>query len=504
MKKIQKADYLAYISGVVTAVTALFVMVNVRFYGDDYHYLMFSKMPTSEFWNAHLDHYMKDNGRAFVHILDTVFLGMPPVIWQVLNSVLLGMFVFCGAKIIMQSNTNGTSGGDDAKVINSRSAVVKGAVIGIILASAVLCLDIYITRQSVYWITGSFNYVYPFAVFMLFWLCISKVDYGKLNMPILCVLGFVSAASTEQNAMMTIGLCVLYLLHKWIFGKKLDKRLLFVTIIVIIGGLTVFLAPATFVRTQLENKEQVTLAAIVVQNLKVLYSYFIATPRMLYYMYMSILASVVYLFKKKKKFAAYIAPVIAVALYFEATDTSGLFTVMRLVRAAVIVVFLVAVLLLSLKKQLAEGQKLSSFAVILCVGSQIMMLISPVYGERNMLCAIFLLMIYSAATFALCFSTEKMRGSTKVILAVLMAAIAIFSSNKMYNTINGYRINRAVDEENIRLIGEYRAGEQLCQYKLIDEAYGWSMPYYSKYHLNRYKIYYNIEENTDIEWLMMR
>ena len=508
LKKAGLVEYSAYIFGTVAAIAAFFVMINVRFYGDDYYYLTFAKMSSSEFWGTHWWHYMEANGRAIVHILDTFFLAMPSIVWQILNSVFLGLFVFCGARIILPQGNKNVSGEDMRD--SGGTSVVKNIVVGVLLTAAVFCLDIYTTRQSVYWITGSFNYVYPFVMFMLFWLLLSKMDrvskadFGILSMLLVSVLGFISAASTEQNAMMTIGLSVLYVIYKRIFEKTLDKRMIVVTAIAVIGGLTVFLAPATFLRYQLENQEQTNTITIVLQNLKILYADFIAAPGMLYYMCIFMLAPVVYLFKKGSKIAAYISPVIAVLMYLEAADASRVFTVIRLIRAAVIALFIAVVVITALKKQLADRQKLPAFALILCVGSQLMMLVSPVYGERNMLCAVLLLSLYSATTLAPCLRAGKMRISARVVLVTLIAAVVLFSSFKMYTTIDGYSANRAVDERNMQLISTHKPGEPLQQYKLIDDAYGWSMPYYSKYHLYYYKINYDIEDDIDIEWLMMR
>ena len=41
---------------------------------------------------------------------------------------------------------------------------------------------------------------------------------------------------------------------------------------------------------------------------------------------------------------------------------------------------------------------------------------------------------------------------------------------------------------------------KICLHKLKNDAYGWSMPYVSKYHENWFKVYYEIED-AEITWI---
>lgn len=63
-------------------------MVNLQIglFGDDYYYATFTK---NNFWNLHKNHYLEVNGRVIVHLLDSIFLSIPKIFWQILNSIML-------------------------------------------------------------------------------------------------------------------------------------------------------------------------------------------------------------------------------------------------------------------------------------------------------------------------------------------------------------------------------------------------------------------------------
>ena len=64
----------------------LITNLQIGLFGDDYFYASFMKLG---FWKMHIKHYLESNGRAFVHLLDSLFLTFPKPIWAVFNSFCL-------------------------------------------------------------------------------------------------------------------------------------------------------------------------------------------------------------------------------------------------------------------------------------------------------------------------------------------------------------------------------------------------------------------------------
>lgn len=87
----------------------------------------------------------------------------------------------------------------------------------------ILMLNIFVIRQSVYWTTGSFNYVYP--LFLLFWywhvlLKNSKENFKGKKLFFTSILAFFASATVEQGGMMAFGLTVLFFLYKFFDNSK--------------------------------------------------------------------------------------------------------------------------------------------------------------------------------------------------------------------------------------------------------------------------------------------
>ena len=124
-------------------------------------------------------------------------------------------------------------------------------------------LHISVIRQSVYWTTGSFNYVYP--LFMLFWYWYTLQKYSEDNfngkkLIFTSILAFFSSATVEQGGMMAFGLTLLFFLYKFIHHKKkLEhvnlKRLLVILLFSFIGIASVICSPAQLIRFNLESNE---------------------------------------------------------------------------------------------------------------------------------------------------------------------------------------------------------------------------------------------------------
>lgn len=232
----------------VTVFAATFLInQNVAAYGDDYGYYPFITNGLDNFVAKHINHYLHDNGRFIVHVLVTIFLALPKAMWRTVNSLLLGLFVYFGSRVILRNS----------------NALLQNITCLVLLCSGVLALDISITRESVHWLTGSLNYVYPIVLLMFYWYLLER----KGNKTLIAVTAFLSAATTEQNAMMTAGLSFLYLTHN--IRQKRNKESLVTGFISSIAGMcTVLLSPSVLVRYSLENRKAIPFADLLRSNIK--------------------------------------------------------------------------------------------------------------------------------------------------------------------------------------------------------------------------------------------
>lgn len=478
LNKKEKLWYLGLFSAVF--ILAFAVMRNIPLFGDDYYYTTFWG---ENFWDKHIEHYMLANGRAIVHFLATVFISVNPVFWQILNSVFLALIATFAAKHFP----------------------LKNAIYAVIFTALAMipALMVDMTRESVYWLTGSFNYVYPFALLMLFWYLL----YSKRGnfATLLYVLGFFSAATTEQNGMMTVGVTVLYILDaKLIRKEKLSAKMWCLLIPTVIGFCSVYLAPATFVRYGIETEKG--MLEVMAEQLPLLYYNFISKRYMLPFIILNFAAMGLWLFKYSDKLwqkLVALSNIASILLAVYISKTPYIYATMKTVvaLAGLTVLFGANLILIFVKliRNRNEGYLTACAAAILAIGSQLMMSASPVSGARTMLCGTLNLVIFDIMLLSFVF--EDKRWSWAVMAFV--AAFAVFGVTNYIDTYTGYKANFPVTAENEAKIEEYKTAptDILEQYMLPYPDHCWSMPYQSSYHLYYYKINYNLQENTEIKWI---
>lgn len=212
----------------------------VILYGDDYQYSTAIKGSLHDFLNFHVNHYLRGNGRALIHVAITLCLGDCGVaFWKILNPIILGLTVLFAAKTFSDNENFGT-------VLITMCIVLLG-------------LGRKYTAHSIYTLTPVFNYVYPF-IFMFPLVFYSKQTYlsedkqaeRKTFLPL---LGFFAGASMEQTGIMAIGYIVMLVFEKLVMERKLPKRNLWITLFAtLIGYLTVMLAPGNFVRMETSTR----------------------------------------------------------------------------------------------------------------------------------------------------------------------------------------------------------------------------------------------------------
>ena len=159
------------------------------------------------------EHYLKDNGRLIVHFFDTLLLSISPFFWKILNSLMLTGICYIGSKIICFEKQ------DNIKLV----LITFWALIAM--------MDISITRQSVYWITGSFNYVYPIFMLLIYWYCLLNISRDNKYFILAILFGFLASASVEQAGLMCVGLTFLILISEIYNLKKFGDALTYFEII---------------------------------------------------------------------------------------------------------------------------------------------------------------------------------------------------------------------------------------------------------------------------------
>ena len=469
-------------------ISFLLINLNVVYFGDDYYYLTFRNLDFSEFFSKLFGHYQNDNGRFIVHLLATLFLKLPLPFWAILNSIFLTGICYFGSKVITVNKTK------------------FSPLLCTILFFFLSALDISITRQSVYWLTGSFNYVYPLFLFFAYWFCLNKIENKKWFITSIFV-GLLSSATMEQSAMMTFGLTILITLsHFKGFDTLKDfihtnsKRLI-LCLITLIGLCTVILAPAQFKRIELENaKEEVSAQTTILENaITILTPYTISTSILPYCILFNIL-TVAYTIKNGTKKEKYIFPTLAISNFLITLFNINYFIspaipsfIKYLLVGITLIIYGINFIYLNLKIYRSLINPLTISAILL-VGSQGMMIVSPVLGPRNFIFG-FVLLSFIISLLIDKFSIKKVWIPTCILLLIGLC----FN----FKTSIGYVVTKQIEVKNQEIISSSNdiikdENAQITLYKFPNDNYAWSMPYVSKYHEFYFKHFYQIK--CQIKW----
>ena len=436
----------------------------VNYGGDDYSYINVGRLlnqGAGTFLQQNYINWLNDNGRFLVHLLDSLFLVSNIWIWRVFNSVLLGLLVYFAMKIAKKNQL----------------------FVGLGMLGFVLAMHIDMTRQSVYWITGSFNYLYPLVLVLALWFLVQSYE-GRGRSIWLAVVGFLAGASVEQGAMMAIGVFVLYFLFRLLGKVSIKRGEVWAFAATLVGAATLFLAPATFRRVAIEAKEP--LFTIVLRSGKILLTglfsnYFISV------LVVVLLASALYLWGTKGKLLRLMAGAagltIPLALYINIKLQNGL-TMNKLAAMGAVALYAVVLVGITLRRLYkAEAFQCISTALIIGGGSLLMMVVSPVFGERNFLFAYFTLALYGLLLLSM---------AVKPYTWVLLGGFLLFGLSCFGTTFLGFRSNQPVYDANNKLIADWVITDRkkpLVQYKLVDDRYAWSQPYLSGFHERVYKVW---------------
>lgn len=221
-----KNNYHYFVLFLTFAVT-LCVSLSATLYGDDYFYMnpAVSSFPVIlQFLKWHI---LKCNGRTLIHIFVIMFLrnNVTITLGKILCALGITSVCILVPKMLFKDGNR------------YRIAVCAASFI-------LMTVRPNMFNQNVYWLTGSFNYLFPIIFLLIIMLISVKNRHSVWLLP----MSFFGGATMEQIGMMCIGWFVLLLLDELIRNKSFDKKIFSCTLLSVIGYATVIFSPGTFSR----------------------------------------------------------------------------------------------------------------------------------------------------------------------------------------------------------------------------------------------------------------
>ncbi|MBR7137040.1 MAG: hypothetical protein IKC99_03185, partial [Clostridia bacterium] len=208
-----------------------------NYFGDDYYYAAFVGNGAKYMLSENISHYLYGNGRALVHLIDQLLLGVSFWFWRAAAVAVMGALVVVSARLAARTYR-----------ADYDPEQYKNAMIAVCALLAVT--DIAILRQSVYWATGSLNYLFPAVATLWFvWWLRRDFELGRGSW-LLLLPAFFASATTEQASAASL-LAVLWIIVTAILQKRRLRPAWFGCFALSLAGfLTLMLAPGSAARTQ--------------------------------------------------------------------------------------------------------------------------------------------------------------------------------------------------------------------------------------------------------------
>ena len=368
---------------------------------DDRVYSTAAQTNLSDFLYFMRYHYGYVNGRTWVHVLLMVFLRFGVYPWRVFMPACFTAILYLIARLVSPS----------------AEALQKTIVW---TCAAALCVSVSVYEETLFWETGSFNYILPALFLGLLFLSLRDSKHLWCTP----ILGLLCGSSTEQFGMITFGCLLLWLGYREFRQKEHTHRIWFILSLLttLAGLLTLVLSPSVRARTYAET------GSIADKISYLFFGFWFHSKEMCAFLAAIAIAACVYLFSalSSKRWSKGATLLIAAATAGSAVMSFLPFgTLSTLCTYAFAAAFL-AVCFWAGINAFRAGYGLPLLALLLGGGAQVMMLVTQRLSFRTTMPSVFCFMVFALALL----SQTKISASVMRIAAVgcvaLIAAVNVF------------------------------------------------------------------------------
>ena len=475
--------------------------------GDDFMYGAFS---INGIVKSVASYYITGNGRFWINILDSAMLSFDRYLFIAVTPLIIMLFLILLAKNIQWITEKKTDYQKERKYIQYCMVLFA-------------CLDVLCLRETVFWITGMMNYLFPATVFLLAFLLFQHL-HSNCNVSLakrflyyfICLL---AGSSVEQFALMFVGLMTLIISADLFSKRTVSKVLLIGYLCAVIGLGVLLLAPGNFVRVDAQSK----IMPAFVDNLWTLVYQDTMSPVAFPYLLMLSMCGSAFICKSSQskwiRTYSILVPVLMVAIRcFPMIEKAVLITGL--------LIFLIAQMIYIFFCQNYPGKPTILSLAFVGIGSQIMLLISAIWGFRCMfsLYLIYMLLILfclpklDSEMRALVLCSGIVCSLSPVALAVLWFMRFLMKKRKrslliVWNTLTrisvviamailllGYAGNVPTHIRNIEQTERNADHGEIRLQELPNDIYSWYFIPMGEFHENYYRVYHSISDSVVIHY----
>lgn len=369
-------------------------------FSDDRIYSTAAQTSLPDFFRFIRYHYQFVNGRIWVHVLLMQFLRFGVWPWRVFMPACFTVIVYLIARLVSPS----------AQML--QKTIVRTCI-------AFVCVPAVVYQETLFWETGSFNYILPVLVVCLLFLSLRE---GK-HLWCTPVLAFLCGSSMEQIGMITFGCLLLWLGYRLVVQKEKTHAVWYaVSLLTTLAGLlTLVLSPSVRERTYAET------GSLTDKISYLFFGFWFHAAPMCVSLVLLTLAACVYLYcsaeKRFRKIAAAgiaaAAPVTAVAgfLPLGAVSTFCTFGFAAVVLTACFWAGIAA---------LRAGRPVPMLALLLGGGAQVMMLVTQRLAYRTTMPSVFCFIVFALSLLACTQVPAKPMRIAAIVCAALIAGYSAY------------------------------------------------------------------------------
>ena len=376
-----------------------------------------------------------------------------------------------------------------------RISKFKNKKIMLILTFAtILFMNIFTFSQTVTWLAGNITYLFVIPLLLMYiYILYNNKDNTKINNIVLVILNIIIPMFVEHMAIILILLNIYFIVRDYLKNKTINKKLICFLLISIISFGLMYFSPGNRIRSSMENLEfnKLSLFGKIMYNIPNLIFY---TYRINYFLIILLVIGNIILIKKNIK-----NKLLRIVLYL-LESISILFTGIYLLNSfnintisisdSNILVFIYFAVLTIINFLLLIKNKKELPIIFYSMGiiSNLVMLMSPTWGYRTSLATYLFLSISYLMVIDEYYKKNKIIEISTYIITILGMIFYLIFYISIYRTniANEKMIKEANNTSRIELIAY--PGFAPCNINPTDD-----------YHLKRFKEYYKINEDVEIE-----
>ncbi|MDR0906011.1 MAG: DUF6056 family protein [Oscillospiraceae bacterium] len=376
---------------------------------DDYYYGSFTTGGIGYYFHMLAENYTNRNGRTFVHALCALMLTHNLWPFRVFNVLVLFGFSFFGGKLA----------GDGRRPLLFCAAAL----------SLLMLTGIAVLREAVFWASGSFNYLFPTTLVIVFFFCLRNLPETGARRFLILPLGLIAGASTEISGVLAIA-AALYTLKK-------PYKLRFATLITsAVGFLTLLLSPGMRGKYAQSSAASAGIFERMHINLSLFSQEALTLDGLPFLLSLTLIAAALWLLfrggKRLRPLSAvfFALAVLSVLTYFDVLNRTYQINGTALLACAALALFAVL--------QYLRGERIIPFSLLCALLSLGVCLVSTVCSARMLFPAAAFFAVTALRSFAICEFPRKIALCAAVLL-VAAASIILVSFTGIYSNIAATR-----------------------------------------------------------------